>query len=64
MEVFFGRIYSIIEECIGDISSAEYPEGKEEGFHVHSFFPRLGMTPDISSSLTDSWMQPEWGSGD
>jgi len=40
MKVFLGRLYDIIEERIGDISSAEYSEGEQEGFYAHSFFPR------------------------
>jgi len=32
MKVFLGGFQGIIEERIGDISSAEYPECEEEGF--------------------------------
>jgi hypothetical protein len=40
VKVFLGGVYGIIEERIGDISSAEYCECEEEGFHAHGF-PRL-----------------------
>ena len=39
MKVFLGRVYDIIEECIGDISSAEYSEGEQEGFCAIASFP-------------------------
>jgi hypothetical protein len=40
MKVFLGRFYGVIKERIGDIPSAENPQGKEEGFWIHSSFPR------------------------
>jgi hypothetical protein len=32
MKVFLGRFYDPIEYRIGEIASAEYPQGKKEGF--------------------------------
>jgi len=40
MKVFLGGLQDIIEERIGDISPAEYPECEEEGFYAHSSSPR------------------------
>ena len=38
-KVLFCCDYDFIEERIGDIASAEYSEGQEEGFEIHSRFP-------------------------
>jgi len=39
VEASLCRVYDSIEESIVDITSAEYRQAKEEGFHAHSCVP-------------------------